>query len=153
MPTVNPGPAITGNTNAVAQFIPVNTQTNSTPSGINNLRCLGVARAVSLAVAGDAAVMPVIDASTYNAFQIVIGNAQGGSAATANLTINTGPGVTGTNLRAAGVLTGVTGPLTALVAAAASPTVINTSQNLFVNVSVVAVGVTVDIFVIGFDLS
>lgn len=151
MPSVNPGPASTSNTNAVASLIPVNTQVSSVPTQINTLRCICETRAVSLTNTGDIAVMPIINCGTYAVFAILIGNAQGGSAATGNVTLNTGPNVTGTQFRAAGVLAGVTGPLTVVSQAVTSTAVINTAQAMYLNSTVALAGVTVDVFVYGFD--
>jgi hypothetical protein len=151
MPTVNPGPAITGNVNAVAGYVPVNTQTSSTPVLTNALRLICEARAMSVGVVGDAAAMPLIDVGTYVVQAILVGNAVGGSAAAASISLNSGPNVTGTQFKAPAVLAGVTGPTTAVAQTVTSGTVINTSQVMYVNVAVVAAGVTVDVFVYGYD--
>jgi hypothetical protein len=151
MPSVNPGPASTSNANAVAAFVPVNTPTNSNPVVSNALRLLCEARAMSIAGTGDAAAMPVINAATYIVQAIIVGNAVGGSAAAGNITLNTGPAVTGTQFRAAGVLAGVTGPTTGVAQTVTSGAVINTSQTIYVNVNAAVAGVTVDVFVYGYD--
>jgi hypothetical protein len=151
MPSVNPGPAATSNANTVASLIPVNTQTSSQPTQINTLRCIAEARAMSLAIAGDAAVMPLINCGTYIVFSIIVANAQGGSAAAGNITLNTGPAVTGTQFRAAGVLAGVTGPTTGVAQTVTSGSVVNSAQSIYVNVNAAVAGVTVDVFVYGYD--
>lgn len=149
----NPGPASQVTQQTVAGYTPVNTSSNPAMLLSNARRLLAVARGVSLATTGDILQMPVINALTWAATDIVVANAVGGSAATGNITINTGAAVTGTSVRTAGVLTGVTGPLTLLAAAAANLAVINTAQSLFVNGTVALAGVTVDIFVYGYDLT
>jgi hypothetical protein len=106
---------------------------------------------MSIAGTGDAAAMPVINAATYMVQAIIVGNAVGGSAAAGNITLNTGPAVTGTQFRAAGVLAGVTGPTTGVAQTVTSGAVINTSQTIYVNVSAAVAGVTVDVFVYGYD--
>lgn len=137
----------------VAQLLPVNTGQKPVEVGTNARRLLGVARAMSLANTGDAAVMPVINAANYAVSDILVGNAVGGSAATGNLTLNTGAAVTGTQFRAAGVLTGVTGPTTVVAQTVTSNAVINTAQTIYVNSTVALAGVTVDVFVYGYDLT
>jgi hypothetical protein len=151
MPSVNPGPATTSNANAVAAYVPVNTVTNSNPTLTNGLRLIAEARAMSLAGTGDAANMPIINCGTYIVEFIIVGNAVGGSAAAGNITLNTGPAVTGTQFRAAGVLAGVTGPTTGVAQTVTSGSVINSAQSIYVNVSAAVAGVTVDVFVYGFD--
>lgn len=155
MPSVNPGPAalITAQTEAV--MMPQNTALRPVEPGTNARRLLAVARGVSVAAVGDVIQMSVINASSYVVSDILVGNAVGGSAAAANITVNAGAAVTGQNFRAAGVLAGVTGP-TAVVAQtvlAAALALIVTNQQFYVNNTVAVAGVTVDIYIYGYDLS
>jgi hypothetical protein len=155
MPSVNPGPSVTQTQQTVDVLTPVNTMSNPAVQGSNALRLLGVAKGVSLTGTGDVAVLSIINAATWVVHSILVGNAVGGSAAAGNITVNAGPGVTGQNFRAAGVLAGVTGPTTvvAQTVLAASLAVINTAQKVYVNNTVAVAGVTVDIFFYGYDLS
>jgi hypothetical protein len=155
MANINPGPAVTSTPSTVAVMNPANTNTNSTGTGTNDNRLLAVIRGVSLTNTGDIAAMPVINSGSYAVNAILVGNAQGGSAATGNLTLNSGAAVTGTQFRAAGVLTGVTGPTTvvAQTVVTASQSILVTSQTIYVNSTVALAGVTVDIFVYGYDLT
>jgi hypothetical protein len=153
MANINLGPAQTQTANTEAVLAPqVTPNFGNLGNGLNALRLLAVTRAVSVAGTGDIAVMPVINSLSFVVQSILIGNAQGGSAATANFTINSGAAVTGTNFRAAGVLTGVTGPTTMVPQTAASTSVLVTgSPNIYVNNTVAVAGVTVDVFFYGYD--
>lgn len=154
MPSVNPGPAITATPNTVAELIPVNTLQKPVEVGTNALRLLGVARGVSLAVTGDAAVMPVINAAAWSAATVVFANGLVSGVATtvaaAGVGIFTGAGSTGTTVRTQGVLTGQIASAS-IAAAAASAAVQSTAQSLFVNVGTALANATVDVFVYGYD--
>lgn len=156
MPSVNPGPASSqsGQTAAVmAPFAP--SPANPFPQGTAALRLLAFKQTVSLATTGDVAVMPVINSSKFVVQSILVGNAVGGSAAAANITINAGAGVTGQNFRAAGVLAGVTGPTTvvAQTVLAAALAVLVSTPNIYVNNTVAVAGVTVDVWFYGYDMT
>jgi hypothetical protein len=155
MPSVNPGPAVTQTPQTVEVQTPVSTNRNPVVQGSNALRLLAVAKGVSLAGTGDVAAMTVINATSYVVSSILVGNAVGGSAAAANITINAGPGVTGQNFRAVGVLAGVTGPTTVVpqTVLVAALSVIVTSQTVYVNNTVAVPSVTVDVYFYGYDLS
>jgi hypothetical protein len=169
MPTVNPGPAITGNPNAVASFIPVNTQVSSTPTQTNVIRCLALARAVNVLQTGDVAAMPVINASSFIVTAIIIMSSitNVGSAAACTVSVNGGPAVTGKSFVASAALAALTAPglyvSSALTAAVAAPNSVQTatmgttglgSNFIFVNCSVVsAAAATLDIFVYGYDVT
>lgn len=154
MPSVNPGPATTATPNTVAELIPVNTLQKPVEVGTNALRLLGVARGVSLAVTGDAAVMPVINSAAWSAATVVFANGLVSGVATtvaaAGVGIFTGAGSTGTTVRTQGVLTGQIA-LASIAAAAASAAVQSTAQSLFVNVGTALANATVDVFVYGYD--
>jgi hypothetical protein len=164
----NPGPSTTVTTNSQAVTAPIVTplvNTNAGPvQGTNALRLIAAARGVSLAALGDAAVIPVINTSLYNPFAVIITNAQlagvGGSVATAALSINTGPAVTGVSVVANAALTTLTSQyfvLKSTVVAAtlttAIPVTLGTNQNIYINVGTALATATVDIFVWGYDLT
>ena len=153
MPSVNPGPAITQTANTKLTVSPVNTTLNSNPQGANALRLLACARAIPVSSTGDAAVMNIINSVAYVITAIGVGNASA-NLATANLSVNAGPAVTGVSLSAPAALTTLTGPgifaLRTIVPG--QLTGIQTAQQLYVNVSAATPG-TVDIFVWGYDLS
>lgn len=155
MPSVNPGPAalITQQTEAV--MAPQNTTLRPAELGFYARRLLAFARGVSLAGVGDVALVNVINSSGFTVSDILVGNAVGGSAAAGNITVNAGAAVTGQNFRAAGVLAGVTGPTTvvAQTVLAAALALIVTNQQFYVNNTVAVAGVTVDIYIYGYDLS
>ena len=157
MPTVNPGPATTGNANSLAVLIPQNTLSGAFPEGANALRMLCAFRGVSLNGLGDAALMPIQNAGTWAAASVIVTNGlvSGASAtvATASVGIWTGAAGTGTAIRSAGVLTGQTASTVVTVAAAASAAVALTAQALYLNVATALANATVDIFIIGYDLT
>lgn len=155
MPSVNPGPASLTTQQTQAVVAPQNTALRPAELGFYARRLLAFGRAVSLAGTGDVAQLAVINASSFVMTDILVGNAVGGSAAAGNITVNAGAAVTGQNFRAAGVLTGVTGvttmvPQTVLAAALA---ILVTNQQFFINNTVAVAGVTVDIYIYGYDLS
>jgi hypothetical protein len=168
MPSVNPGPAITATPNTLAALAPVNTPVSSIPLETNALRLLAVARAVPLTQLGDAAVIPIINSFSFFVQTIVLTNAlnaqgQSASAATANVSINTGPAGTGTVLKAAGLLTTLTGQQAWATQTVATAGTLQTatmgpagtpSNFLYVNVGVVsAAAATADVFIYGYDIS
>jgi hypothetical protein len=158
MPTVNPGPATTGNTNAVAVFTPVNAPSNSNPQGLNALRCIAVGRAIPLSGTGDVAVLPIINASSWTVVTFVftngLVNGVAASVAAASVAGWSAAAAGGTALRTAGVLTGVNGTVVLVNAAAAAGAALAfATQNIFINNTVAVAGGTVDCFVYGYDLS
>lgn len=154
MPSVNPGPATTTTPNTTAELAPVNTLNKPVELGTNALRLLGVARGVSLAVTGDVAVMPVVNAAAWSAATVVFANGLVSGVATtvaaAGVGIFTGAGSTGTTVRTQGVLTGQIANAS-IAAAAASAAVQSTAQSLFLNVGTALANATVDVFVYGYD--
>jgi hypothetical protein len=157
MPYINPGPASTTNPNTVAVITPVNTVNTSAVQGSNGLRLLAAFRGVSLNGTGDAATVAIINAGTWAAATVIVTNGlvSGASAtvAAASVGIFTGAGSTGTTVRTAGVLTGQTASTVVTVAAAASAAVTSTAQSLYLNVGTALANATVDIFVMGYDLT
>lgn len=154
MTTLNNSPAQTVTPNNVAQLLPVNTLQKPVEVGTNALRLLAVARSVSLAQTGDAAIMPVINAAAWSAATVVFANGLVSGVATtvaaAGVGIFTGAASTGTTVRTQGVLTGQIA-LASIAAAAASAAVQSTGQSLFVNVGTALANATVDVFVYGYD--
>lgn len=167
----NPGPASFSLPTSQAVLAPVvNPETNASSmqfQGTNALRCIAAARSVSLAATGDAAIVPVINTSSYNALYVLITNAQisgvGGSIATAALGIWTGAVQTGTNIMANATLssnttqaylfkaTVVAGTLTTAIAV--TPGLSGSNQNVYINVGTALANATCDVFVYGFDLT
>jgi hypothetical protein len=116
------------------------------------LRLLAYYPQVSLAALGDAAVMPIINSSNYNATVIITANATKDIAA-AEIGIFTGPATTGTTVLTDGALSSQTTTTYVKSQAAASVTASLTAQNLYVNVSAVIADGAVDVFVYGYDFS
>lgn len=157
MTTINPGPAITGNTNSVAEFIPVNSVTNSTPAGSNALRCIGIARAVSTNAAGDAALMSIINSGSWLPVNMVTSNSlisgASGSIATATLGLYTAAAEGGTAIKTVAALTNNTGQTAAISVATTVTAVSQTAQTLYVNIGTAVANGTVDVFLYGYDLT
>jgi hypothetical protein len=153
----NLGPATTVTSNTVAALTPVNAPASSFPQAGSGLRILAAFRGVSLAGTGDAAQVAIVNATSWAAATVVVANGlvSGVSAtvAAASVGIFTGAASTGTTVRTQGVLTGQTSTTVATVAAAASAAVASTAQSLYLNVGTALANATVDIFVLGYDLS
>lgn len=154
----NLGPASTNTSNTIATLSPLNTNAVSLPSiDFNDNRAVAIFRAVPLSGTGDIALAPIINSLSWCPSQIVICNALvngvSGSVAAASIGVFTGPGSTGTTIRTAGVLTGQTTQPVVTVAATATTAVAQTAQTMYINNTVAVAGGTVDIFVLGFDLS
>ena len=159
----NPGPATTVTSNTQATFAPiqtpiVNTQAGPT-QGLNGFRLLAVARGVSLATLGDAAIMPVINSLSFSVFQVVVTNAQlagvSGSIATAAFGVFTAAAAAGTAIVANAASAANTSATVVRQAAIASTATVNavTNPNLFLNVGTALATATCDVFVYGFDVS
>lgn len=158
MPSVNPGPASTSNASLLAVLAPqTSVNANSQGQGTNALRLLCAFRGVSLNSTGDAALVGIINSASWAAATVVVTNGlvSGASAsvATASVGIFTGAAGTGTAVRTAGVLTGQTAANVVTASAAASAAVSLTAQALYLNVGTALANATVDIFVIGYDLT
>lgn len=156
MPSINNGPAALITQQSTAVIAPSNTTGLPTPQGSNALRLIAVYRNMPVSGLGDI-VLPVINASAWAPTTIAITNSLvsgvSGSTAAATLSINGGPGVTGTSFRASAALTGQTTSTVFTVAASATTNVLQTTQNVYVNVTVAVAGGTVDLFVYGYDCS
>lgn len=155
MPSINPGPATTQTPNTVAELLPVNTLQKPVEIGTNALRLLGVARGVSLAATGDAAVMPVINAGAWSPATVVVANGQvsgvQASVASASIGIFTGPGSTGSTVRTQAALTTNSAAGSSIATAAAVVNLAYTAQNMYVNVGTALANATADVFVYGYD--
>lgn len=152
MPAVNPGPAIQTSDNTTAVVAPSNTTTNPIPQGSYGLRLLGVLLNVDANAANQDTLIPIINASRYSVFQVVLAGASL-SLTTATGGLFTAAAAGGTAIVATAALSGATGPTIVSQRTVAS-TVVQTGQNLFWR-NVVAQGAAsnYDIFVYGYDLS
>lgn len=159
MANINLGPATTSTASTVAVLTPQNILGSTVPGqGGNALRLLAVGRAVPLGGTGDVAVLPVINASPWVVATFVFTNGLiagvAGSVAAASVGAWSAAAGTGTALRTAGVLTGVSGAVVLVNAAAAAGAALAIStQNIFINNTVAVANGTCDIFVYGYDLS
>ena len=118
---------------------------------------------MNLGNAGDAAVVPVINASRWIVTNVYATNSSSGAASNAYLGIFTAAGGStgspqGATIVAAAVLTSVTNTtfVKSLTVAPLGVTSAQTAQNIYFNVGSTTAGVTnatIDVFVIGQDLS
>jgi hypothetical protein len=111
-------------------------------------RLLAVYKGVSLGSTGDT-VLPIINSSTYSVQNVVLTNASG-AVSTAAAGVFPGAGATGTAIVANATLTVAVG---AVVQETVASTVLQTSQNLYFNVATAQAGLTVDVYVYGYDFS
>lgn len=166
MAQVNPGPAssITGNT--VAVLTPIYSNVSSASQGNNALRLLAAAKSIPVAGGiGDIAVLPIINSVSFIVTAVYFTNAVGGTAAALTVSLNGGPGVTGTSIVASAALTALTGPtkyVSSTVAESANTSIQiatmgtsgGASNYLYLNSTVVSAAATaVDLFVYGYDIS
>ncbi len=161
MPTVNPGPATTGNPSSIAVLTPLNLgggSTSANPQGQNALRAIAIGRAVPLGGTGDIAVLPIVNCSLWTPVTFIftngLVNGVAASVAAASLAGWSAAAGAGTALRTAGVLTGVNGGVVLVNAAAAAGAALAfATQYIYINNTVAVAGGTVDVFVLGYDLS
>jgi hypothetical protein len=157
MPSINPGPAVNGAVNTVADYAPVNTTTNSTGMGTNALRLLGVARGISGNAIGDTVVLSIINASSWLPVNMVTANGQvsgaAGSIATLALGLFTAAAAGGTAIKSNAALSNNSAAGSAIVTATTVTTVAQTAQQVYVNVGTALANATLDIFLYGYDLS
>jgi hypothetical protein len=158
MPSINPGPAVTSTQSSEAVLTPVNTLgTTAPPQAANQLRLMGSARGVPVSNLGDAALIQIINTSSWLPVNIVTANALvngvSGTIATASIGLFTAANAGGTAIKAAAALAGNTSQAAGVVAATTVVAVSQTVQNIYVNVAVVVAGGTVDVFLYGYDLS
>jgi hypothetical protein len=160
MANVNPGPASTSTVSSLATLTPVNALSTTVPGQAgNSYRLLGVARGVNLASTGDAALMPIINASSWSPALIVTSNGQvsgvAGSIATAQIGVFTAAAAGGTVIKTAAALTNNSAANSAIALACAGAAVVLgfTQQSLYVNVNSALANATVDVFLYGYDIS
>lgn len=152
MPSINPGPAVTATQNTVAVITPDNGNAASPVQGANALRLLGSARGINVNGTGDTATIPIINSSSYSVLYVIFTNASI-SLTTALAGLFTAAAAGGTALVANAALSGLTGPTIVSQRTVAS-TAVQTAQTLFVNVGTAqGAAATMDVFVLGFDLS
>jgi hypothetical protein len=153
----NLGPSTTVTSNAVAVLTPVSTVTNPGPQGAQALRLLGVAKGVSGNATGDAAVMQIINASTWLPVSMITANSQlagvSGSVATLAIGLFTAAAAGGTAIKSNAALAGNTGATAGVLVATTVTAVTQTSQQIFVNVGTALATSTVDVYLFGYDLS
>lgn len=158
MPSVNPGPASTSTVSSLAVYTPVNfLGTQNPPQGASALRLLGSARAVSVNGTGDAAIIQIINSSSWLPVSMLTANSLlagvSGSIATAALGLFTAAAAGGTAIKSSAALAGNTSQTAAVVVATTVTAVSQTVQNVYVNVGTAVATGTVDIFLYGYDLS
>jgi hypothetical protein len=153
----NLGPSTTVTSNAVAVLTPVSTVTNPGPQGAQALRLLGVAKGVSGNATGDAAVMQIINSSTWLPVSMITANSQlagvSGSVATLAIGLFTAAAAGGTAIKSNAALAGNTGATAGVLVATTVTAVTQTSQQIFVNVGTALATSTVDVYLFGYDLS
>jgi len=130
--------------NSVSTIHPTNLATNQA------IRLLGVANGVSLANTGDAAVIPIQNATSYSVYQVVLVNASA-NIATGYLGVFPQPAAAGTATVSNAVLTNLTGS-TVVDQRTVNNKNIQTGQNQYVNVGTAVTG-TVDVYIYGYDFS
>lgn len=154
--SINPGPAITNTPTSQAVLAGKNTNPATNPQytpyqGQNAFRLLAGAQGVSVNATGDTA-MPVINASAWSVFQVVLTNASI-SLTTALAGLFTAPAAGGTAIVANAALSGLTGPTIVSQRTVAS-TVKFTGANIYFNVGTAqGAAATVDVYVFGYDFS
>jgi hypothetical protein len=157
MPTINPGPAITGTVSNVAVLIPVNTQQKPVELGTNDNRLLAVARGVPLSNTGDAAIALIIDSASWVPQTVVTANGQvsgvASSIATAAIAINTGAAGSGSAIKANATLSNNSAAGSAIALATTIANLAFTAQTVYINVGTALANATVDVFLYGYDLT
>ena len=158
MPSVNPGPATTQTVSQLAAMAPVNAQASMFPGVAGNAyRLLGVARSVSGNATGDAALLYIINSSSWAPALMVTSNGQvsgvAGSIATLALGIFTAANAGGTAIKANAALTNNSAANSAIAVATTIANLAYTNQSLYVNVGTALANSTVDVFLYGYDVS
>ena len=154
MTSINPGPASVSTPNTVAGMAPVNTQTGSNPILANGVRLLAAAKGVNCAVAGDAAVVPVVNSARWVPQYVVIASSAGQTQtpAAAYVGVFTKPAAAAYTVLANAVLTSLSATLVKY-SASANTTSATTDQNIYVNVGTTTAAGNVDVLVYGWDIS
>lgn len=157
MANTNLGPAITNNANTVAVVTPVSTVSNPVVQGSQALRLLGVAKLVSGVTTGDAAVMQIINATTWLPVNMVTANGlvSGAQASIATLALGifTAAAAGGTAIKSNAALASNSAVGSAIVTATTVTAVAQTAQTLFINVGTALAASSVDVYLYGYDLS
>jgi hypothetical protein len=158
MANVNPGPAVTSTPSQIAVLTPVNALGPTVPGqGGNAYRLLGVARAVSLNGTGDAALLNIINSSSYAPALIVTSNGQvsgvAGSIATAAIGVFTAAAAGGSAIKANATLANNSAAGSAIALATTIANLAFTVPALYINVGTALANATVDVFLYGYDIS
>ncbi len=158
MPSVNPGPATTSTPSQIATLTPVNALGPTVPGQAGNAyRLLGVARAVSGNSTGDAAVMQIINSSSWAPAVMVTANGQVsgvlGSIATLALGIFTAAAAGGSAIKSNAALASNSAATSSIVTATTIANLAFTGTQVYVNVGTALANSTLDIFLYGYDIS
>jgi hypothetical protein len=159
MANTNPGPAVTGNANSLAVYTPVNTQVNSNPQGLNALRTLAVGRALNVNVTGDVGVLPIINATKWNVQAVLWSNMTNTAGTSVALALTSAALGAATTIVAATIISSIGTGTYGGVTTCYRPIVQNisfvgTGNNIYVHCSTTAgTACTIDVFVLGYDLS
>ncbi len=158
MPSVNPGPATTSTPSQIATLTPVNALGPTVPGQSGNAyRLLGVARAVSGNSTGDAAVMQIINSSSWAPAVMVTANGQvsgvPGSIATLALGIFTAAAAGGSAIKSNAALASNSAANSSIVTATTIANLAFTGTQVYVNVGTALANSTLDIFLYGYDIS
>lgn len=154
--SINPGPAVTNTPTTQAVLAGKNTNPATgnqyTPyQGQNAFRLLAGAQGVNMNALGDT-VLPIINASAWSIFQVVMTNASI-SLTTAAAGLFTAPAAGGTAIVANAALTALTGPTIVSQRTVASTTR-QTGSNVYFNIATAqGAAATAEVYVFGFDLS
>lgn len=157
MTTLSNSPAQTQTPNTVATLTPVNTQFKPVEQATNGYRLLGVARAVSGAATGDAAIMTIINSSNWTPAIMLTSNGQvsgvGGSIATLALGLFTAAGAGGSAIKANAALSNNSAANSSIAVATTIANLSFQGSVVYVNVGTALANSTVDIFLYGYDNS
>lgn len=153
----NLGPSTSVTSNSVAVLTPVSAVTNPGPQGAQALRLLGVAKGVSGIATGDAAVMQIINSSTWVPTVMITTNSLlagvSGSVATLAIGLFTAAAAGGTAIKSNAALSSNTAATAAIVTATTVVAVAQTSQQVYVNVGTALATSSIDVYLYGYDLS
>lgn len=133
---------------------PASTQTIHPQNVLSNqaIRLLAVVTGVNVNTTGDAAVLPIANASNWSVANVVFTNAST-SLTTAAAGLFTAPSGGGTAIVANAALSALTGSTVVSQRTVAS-TAIQTGQNLYLNVGTAqGAAATMDVYVYGYDFS
>ena len=154
MPSVNPGPATTGNPNSVAALSTAYGGGQAWPQEQNQIRLLAKLASVDVSGTGDRASTKVINSARWVPTSVTVISSAGATQTptTAYVGVFTNPAAAAYTILATTVLTGLSA--TVLVyTASANTTTMTTDQNIYVNVNTTTASGPVDVLVYGYDLS